>query len=145
MGFEGTIVVAIFFLTAVILGTTAYVVISASDDMVDDASYEENEMQVKRLQTDIVIDSSTPVGSAASYDLTVNVSNSGSETLRSDELDVLVDGTIQSYTFAPTTITWTPDETKTLTVAGLSGGGPHRVKVITENGISDYDTYSVSV
>jgi len=143
MGFEGTIVVAIFFLTAVILGTTAYVVISASDDMVDDASYEKNEMQVKLLQTDIVIDSSTPVGLAASYDLTVNVSNSGSETLRSDELNVLVDGTIQSYTFAPTTITWTPDEIKTLTVAGLSGGGPHRVKVITENGISDYDIYSV--
>ncbi len=143
MGFEGTIVVAIFFLTAAILGTTAYVVISASDDLVDDASYEKNEMQVKLLQTDIVIDSSTPVGSAASYDLTVNVSNSGSETLRSDELDVLIDGTIQSYTFAPTTITWTPDETKTLTVAGLSGGGSHRVKVITENGISDYDTYGV--
>ena len=144
MGFETTVVVAIFFLSAMILGTASYVVISASDDMVSDASYEKIEMQVKRLQTDIVIDNSTPVGSAASYNLTVNVSNSGSETLRSDELDILIDGTIQPYTFSPTTTTWTPDEVKTLIVAELSGAGSHRVKVVTENGVSDYDTYRLS-
>ena len=143
MGFETTVVVAIFFLSAMVLGTASYVVISASEEVVDDASYEKNEMQIKRLQTDILIDDSTPAGSAASYDLTVTISNTGSETLRSDELDILIDGTIQSYTFAPTTITWTPDEVKTLTVTGLSGSGSHRVKVVTENGISDYDTYGV--
>lgn len=143
MGFETAVVVAIFFLSAMVLGTTAYVVISASQDLVDDASYEQNEMQIKRLQTDILMDSSIPSGSAASYNLTITLSNTGSETLRSDELNILVDGIIESYTFAPTTTTWTPDETITLTVAGLSGGGSHRVKVITENGISDYDTYSV--
>lgn len=144
MGFETTVVVAIFFLSAMILGTTSYVVISASEDIVDDASYEKNEMQIKRLQTDILIDVSTPAGSPASYNLTVSISNTGSETLRSDELDILIDGTIQSYTFSPTTITWTPDEIKTLMVTGLSGAGPHRVKVVTENGVSDYDTYTVS-
>lgn len=143
MGFETTVVVAIFFLSAMVLGTTAYVVISASHDLVDDASYEKNEMQVKRLQTDVLIDSSTPVGSAALYNLTITVSNTGSMTLKSDELNVLVDGTIQSYTFAPTATTWTPDGTITLTVEELSDAGSHRVKVITENGISDYDTYSV--
>ena len=143
MGFETTVVVAIFFLSAMVLGTTAYVAISASQDLVDDASYEKNEMQVKRLQTDVLIDSSTPVGSAALYYLTITVSNTGSMTLKSDELNVLVDGTIQSYIFAPTATTWTPDGTITLTVEELSGGGSHRVKVITENGISDYDTYSV--
>lgn len=143
MGFETTVVVAIFFLSAMVLGTASYVVISASEDLVDDASYEKNEMQIKRLQTDILIDTSTPAGPPASYDLTVIISNTGSETLRSDELDILIDGTIQSYTFSPTTITWTPDEIKTLTVADLSGSGLHRVKVVTENGVSDYDTYSV--
>ena len=143
MGFETAVVVAIFFLSAMVLGTTAYVVISVSQDLVDDASYEQNEMQVKRLQTDIVLDSSTPAGSGASYNLTLTVSNTGSETLRSDELNVLVDGIIESYTFAPTTTTWTPDGAITLIVSGLSGGGSHRVKVVTENGISDYDTYSV--
>ncbi|HJH29560.1 MAG TPA: hypothetical protein C5S51_07700 [Methanosarcinaceae archaeon] len=144
MGFETTVVVAIFFLSAMILGTTSYVVISASEDIVDDASYEKNEMQIKRLQTDILIDYSNPTGSSTSYDLTVSISNTGSETLRSDELDILIDGTIQSCTFLPTTITWTPDEIKTLSVTGLSGAGSHRVKVVTENGVSDYDTYTVS-
>lgn len=143
MGFETTVVVAIFFLSAMVLGTASYVVISTSEDLVDDASYEKNEMQIKRLQTDVLIDSSIPTGSAASYDLTVIISNTGSETLRSDELNILIDGTIQSYTFLPTTTTWTPDETKTLSVTDLSGSGLHRVKVITENGVSDYDTYNV--
>jgi len=143
MGFETAVVVAIFFLSAMVLGTTAYVVISASQDLVDDASYEQNEMQIKRLQTDILMDSSIPSGSAASYNLTITLSNTGSETLRSDELNILVDGIIESYTFAPTTTTWTPDGIITLTVAGLSGNGSHRVKVVAENGISDYDTYNV--
>ena len=143
MGFETSVVIAIFFLSAMILGTTTYVIVSSSQDMVDDASYEQNEMQVKRLQTDVVIDSSTPTGSAASYNLTLTVSNTGSETLKSDELNVLVDGIVQSYSFTPTTTTWTPDGTISLIVTGLSGGGSHRVKMITENGISDYDTYSV--
>jgi len=58
-------------------------------------------------------------------------------------LNVLVDGVIESYTPSPSTTTWTPDETKTVEITGLSGAGSHRVKVITENGISDYDTYSV--
>jgi len=143
MGFEVSVVVAIFFISALLLGTVSYTVISASQNLVDDASREQYDMQNKRLQTDILIDDSTPSGSAVSYDLTINVTNTGSETLDSDELNVLVNGTIESYTFAPSTVTWTPDETKTLTVAGLSGAGSHRVKVITENGISDYDTYTV--
>ena len=143
MGFETSVVIAIFFLSAMILGTTTYVIVSSSQDMVDDASYEQNEMQIKRLQTDIVIGSSTPTGSAASYNLTLTVSNTGSETLKSDELNVLVDGIVQSYSFTPTTTTWTPDGTISLIVTGLSGGGSHRVKMITENGISDYDTYNV--
>ncbi|MDO9517085.1 MAG: hypothetical protein Q7J10_03440 [Methanosarcinaceae archaeon] len=143
MGFETSVVIAIFFLSAMVLGTTAYIVIGASQDLVDDASYDQNELQVKRLQTDILIDSSAPTGSNASYNLTLTVSNTGSETLKSDELNVLVDGVIESYTFAPTTTTWTPDGVIILTVEGLSGVGSHRVKVITENGISDYDTYNV--
>jgi len=143
MGFETSVVIAIFFLSAMVLGTTAYVVMSSSQDLVDDASYDQNEMQIKRLQTDIVIDISTPTGSAASYDLALTITNTGSKTLKSDELNVLVDGIIQTYTFTPTTTTWTPDEKKILLIEGLSGGGAHRVKVVTENGISDYDTYSV--
>ncbi|MCL7410604.1 MAG: hypothetical protein M8350_02170 [Methanosarcinaceae archaeon] len=143
MGFETSVVIAIFFLSAMVLGTTAYVVMSSSQDLVDDASYEQNEMQIKRLHTDIVIDISTPTGSAALYDLALTITNTGSKTLKSDELNVLVDGIIQTYTFTPTTTTWTPDEEKILSIEGLSGGGSHRVKVVTENGISDYDTYNV--
>jgi flagellar protein FlaF len=143
MGFETSVVVAIFFISALVLGTTSYTVVSASRDMVNDAAEDQYEIQNKRLQTDISITDSTANGPSASYDLTITLTNTGSETLNSSSLNVLIDGAIESYTPSPSTTTWTPDETKTLEIIGLSGAGSHRVKVITENGISDYDTYSV--
>lgn len=143
MGFETSVVVAIFFISALVLGTTSYTVVSASRDMVNDAAEDQYKIQNKRLQTDISITDSTANGPSASYDLTINLTNTGSETLNSSALNVLIDGAIESYTPSLSTTTWTPDETKTLEITGLSGAGSHRVKVITENGISDYDTYSV--
>ncbi|MBN2488042.1 MAG: hypothetical protein JXA98_03350 [Methanosarcinaceae archaeon] len=143
MGFETSVVVAIFFISVLVLGTTSYTVVSASRNMVNDAAEDQYEIQNKRLQTDISIIDSTANGPSASYDLTITITNTGSETLDSSALNVLIDGAIESYTPSPLTTTWTPDKTKTFEINGLSGAGPHRVKVITENGISDYDTYSV--
>ena len=110
----------------------------------DDASNDRYEMQNERLQTDITISNSSKTrGNETGYELSIMVTNTGSETLQTDELDVLVDGIIESYTFSPSTKTWTPDETKMITINNLSGTGVHRVKVVTGNGISDYDTYAV--
>ena len=143
MGFETSVVVAIFFISVLILGTTSYTVVSASRNIVNDANQDQYEIQNKRLQTDISVIDSTANGPSASYDLTITITNTGSETLDSSALNVLIDGAIESYTPSPLTTTWTPDKTKTFEITGLSGAGSHRVKVITENGISDYDTYSV--
>ena len=144
MGFEVSAVIAIFFVSFVVLGTSIYSTASYSQSIVDDASNVRYEMQNERLQTDITISNSSKTsGNESGYELSIMVTNTGSKTLQTDELDVLVDGIIESYTFSPSTKTWTPDETKTITVNNLSGTGVHRVKVVTGNGISDYDTYAV--
>ena len=143
MGFEVTVVIAIFFVSALVVGTFSYTALSASSDIVTDASVDQYQLQNKRLHTSITIDHSVPGASGGTYDLTVTLTNTGSETLRFDELNVLIDGHIESYTFNESAAFWVPAETRSLTVPDLTGAGTHRLKVVTENGISAYDTYMV--
>ena len=143
MGFEVSVVVTIFFISAVIVGTLSYTILTTSSDVFADASAEQHQMQNKRLNTDLEIDSSVPGVFNGTYDLTVTMTNTGSETLSFDELNVLIDGSLEEYTFSDTAATWVPEETRNLTVSNLTGTGNHRIKVVTENGIADYGTYAV--
>lgn len=143
MGFELSVVTTIFFISAVLLGTYSYTTLTTSSEIVGDASEEQYEMQQMKLQTDLDIDDSLPNTSGSDYELTVMLSNTGSESIRFDRLNVLIDGELEYYSYADTTYTWTPSESRNLTITGLSGLGVHRVKVVTENGISAYDVYLV--
>ncbi|MBN2110269.1 MAG: hypothetical protein JW705_04185 [Methanosarcinaceae archaeon] len=143
MGFEVSVVVAIFFISAVIVGTFSYTVLTTSSELAAEASAEQHQMQNKRMNTDIVIASSIAAALNGTYDLTVTVKNTGSETLDFGELNVLVDGSLKDYTFSDTAVTWVPEEIRDLTVSNLTGTGTHRLKVVTENGIADYATYMV--
>ncbi|WP_292463363.1 hypothetical protein [Methanolobus sp.] len=143
MGFEVTVVIAIFFVSALVVGTFSYTALSASSDIINDASEDQHQLQSKRLHTSINIDHSVPGASGSTYDLTVTLTNKGSETLRFDELNVLIDGYLEPYTFNGSAAIWVPEETRSFTVPDLTGAGTHRLKVVTENGISAYDTYLV--
>ena len=143
MGFEVSVVVTIFFISAVIVGTLSYTILTTSSDIAADASAEQHQMQSKRLNTDLEIDNSAAGVFNGTYDLTVTMTNTGSETLRFDDLNVLIDGSLKEYSFSDTAVTWVPEETRNLTVSNLTGTGTHRVKVVTENGIADYGTYVV--
>ena len=143
MGFEVSVVVAFVFISAVVLGTLSYTTLTSSSELVSDASAQQQQMYTERLQTDITIDGTMVNNASAPYDLTVTLTNTGSETLQFDELSVLVDGVVHSYSFSEAANVWTPAETRQLVVSDLSGSGEHRVKVVTENGIADYGSYSV--
>ncbi|TGC10878.1 hypothetical protein [Methanolobus halotolerans] len=143
MGFEVSVVVAIFFISAVIVGTFSYTTLTTSSEIASDASAEQYQMQNKRLNTGIEIEDSIADVFNETHDLTVTMKNTGSETLSFDELNVLIDGSLKEYTFSDTAVTWVPEETRNLTVSGLEGTGSHRVKIVTENGIADYGTYVV--
>lgn len=143
MGFELSVIAVVFFISAVLLGTFSYTMLGTSNEILDDASADQYQMRRTLLHTDIKVENSTADSFAGNYNLTVTLSNTGSETLHFDKLNVLVDGNLESYTYSDIAATWTPDETRNLTITELSGLGVHRVKVVTENGISAYDSYLV--
>ncbi|WP_406659845.1 hypothetical protein V7O66_08310 [Methanolobus sp. ZRKC3] len=143
MGFEVTVVLALFFISAVVVGTLSFTTLTSSSELVSDASIQQNQIHSKLLQTDITINNLVTSNASSPYDLTVTLTNTGSETLQFDELNVLIDGEIKTYNFNDTAAVWTPDETRDLVVPDLSGSGAHRVKVVTENGIADYSSYSL--
>ncbi len=143
MGFELSVIAVVFFISAVLLGTFSYTMLGTSNEILDDASAEQYQMRRTLLHTDIKVENSTADSFAGNYNLTVTLSNTGSETLHFDKLNVLVDGNLESYTYGDIAATWTPAETRNLTITELSGLGIHRVKVVTENGISAYDSYLV--
>ena len=93
------------------------------------------------LQTDIVIQNITVQTHASLHDILISVSNSGSTVIETKYIDVLVNGTLTSFTCADNY--WFPEGTYTISLTNLTGSGNKKVKVVTENGISDYDTYSV--
>lgn len=143
MGFEVTVVIIVFFISAVLLGTFSFTSLVSSSELVNDASIQQHQMQYQQLQTDISIDSLDTSNVSSPHNLTITLTNTGSETLQFDKLHVLVDGELMSYSYSDTASVWTPEETRTLVVSNLFGFGSHRVKVVTENAISDYSLYSV--
>ena len=143
MGFEVSVVVAFFFITAVLLGTFSFNTLTSSSEIVSEASAQQNEIYSNRLQTDIEIYNIAVSNVTSPYDLTVSLTNTGSSTLQFDEMNVIIDGKLESYEFSGNYSVWTPDESRDLLVTGLSGSGSHRIKVVTEYGIADYGSYTV--
>lgn len=143
MGFELSVVAVIFFVSAVLMGAFSYTMMSSSDDMLRDASDDQYQMHQSRLKTDIEVVGSSSLISGSDYNLTVSLSNTGSETLYFDRMNILIDGNIVNYTYEDTASLWTPAQTRNFTVNSLSGLGMHRIKIVTENGVSAYDTYIV--
>ncbi|MGM0771709.1 MAG: hypothetical protein ACQESU_08915 [Halobacteriota archaeon] len=136
MGFETTVVISIFFVSVLILGTNSYAVMSSSNDVISDAEDIRYEMQYERLNSAV-----TPV--SMNFDnessiLTLEITNTGNIILDSDDISILVDGYLQNYDYYPENIKWYPAETKIFAVEDVSGSTDKRVKVVTDSGVVGY-------
>ncbi|AKB86135.1 hypothetical protein [Methanococcoides methylutens] len=136
MGFETTVVISIFFVSVLVLGTNSYAVMSSSNDIVSDAEDIRYEMQYNKLNSAV-----TPV--SMNFDnessiLTVEITNSGNIVLDSDEVSILVDGYLLNYDYYPETLKWYPGETKIFAVEDPDGSTNKRVKVVTDSGVTGY-------
>lgn len=143
MGFETSVVMTIFFVSAMVIGALSYATISSSNDLLSASADEHYSLVNKKLQTDIQILDSSAIIYNSTYQLSLEVLNTGSETLRSDEIDILVDGVYVPYSNSDATVTWTPGTSVVFNIYNLSGFGGHRIKVVTEKGICDYYSYSI--
>lgn len=97
------------------------------------------ERSVNRIQTGINITDITNTGGTF-YDLNITVKNIGSITLKTDDFTILINGTNKAFTCNKSHIYSEKDAVFTV---NLTGTGLKRVKVITENGISDYGEHMV--
>ncbi|MGB3907155.1 MAG: hypothetical protein WBL02_01840 [Methanomethylovorans sp.] len=144
MGFETSVVLTIFFVSALVMATMSYTTISSSNDLLSSSADEHYSLINRKLHTDVQVVGSSAIIHNSTYQLSLEMINTGSETLRSDKLGVLVDGVYKPYSITSnTTSIWNPQTTIFLTIYDLSGFGDHRLKVVTENGICDYYSYSI--
>jgi len=96
---------------------------------------------IDRFQTDINITTITAWANGTNYDLNFTVDNIGSVTLKSSYFNILVNGTSQNFEIEKAYLY--PEKQVWFNVTNLPGGaGNHRVKAITGNGISDYETFT---
>lgn len=134
--------------TSAIIGVAIIMVIEVSVGTVIpvitdlDNSYDEmRQRAVEELQTMIEIENINVQTNDSLHDLSIEIKNTGSTVIESSYVNVLVNGSLSSFLCDDEY--WFPESIYTVSVDGVSGSGLKKVKIITNNGISDYDTYSV--
>lgn len=132
---------------AAILGFTLFmgVEIIVSDliptiEEINTSYAEMNERIQEQLHTRINITLVERVLNGTDYEYTISVQNTGSTTLRTTDFMILINGS--QYNYLVTRQYLYPDNTMDFQIVNQVDGGVIRIKVITNNGISDYYTFS---
>lgn len=94
---------------------------------------------VDQMQSDINITNVVNTSSGSLYNLSVSVRNTGSTTLEISYFNVLINGSIQDFNCTSSYIY--PEKTEKIYLYNQAKSG--RIKIVTDNGISDYYEYNV--
>jgi len=125
--------------TLVAMGTLTSNLLPATTDIYD--SYKEmKDRYVDQIQTDIIIRGVTNSSSGANYDINITVENTGSTNLETRHFNILINGENQKFTCSSSYLF--PEDSIYFNVTGLSSGSK-KLKVVTNNGISDYYEYVI--
>ncbi len=134
MGASVAVVVALIFSGFLIVGTIIYSSVDYSKNLVKKAQYDQDTMKKAKMQTDITI---TNVTDKTTGNITLK--NTGKTTLNASLLDVFVDGAYYNYALSSASNNiWTAESNVNITLSPAISISGKRVKVVTENGISDY-------
>lgn len=141
MGFSVSGSVAIIFIGVLIAFGVMFPAIMESSQQLGDARSAQNDRLLEQQNTEVIIQNATYDSGAD--ELTVNVTNNGTVSLDINETDFLVDGEYRtvdggdsSIDGDTTTEVWLPGEKLVVTITSVTST-PSRVKVVTENGVSD--------
>ena len=107
----------------------------------DDAFDEMRNRAIDQVQTDINITGVTSEVNGSGYDINITVENTGSVTLETTYFDILINGTINDFSCSKSYIH--PEDIVYFNVSSLSGSGARKLKVVTNNGISDYYEFTL--
>lgn len=107
-----------------------------------DDSYEDMiEREIDRVQTDINITSVSTSANNSNYDHNITLENTGSVTLKTSDFTILINGTVQQFSCSNSYLY--PEKIVYFNIYNLAGNGSKRLKVVTDNGISDYYEYTI--
>jgi archaellum component FlaF (FlaF/FlaG flagellin family) len=108
---------------------------------VDNAFYEMRDRVIDQAQTDINITNVVSVANGSNYDINITLENTGSVTLETGFFDILVNGTIVDFTCSKSYIH--PENNVNFNVSSILDLGTLKLKVVTNNGISDYYEFTI--
>ncbi len=106
-------------------------------------SYDEmRNRAIDQLQTEISIADASISANASNYDLNITVENTGSITLKTQNFDILINGTKYNYECNKEYLY--PTSQVYFNVRNLQGNGTRTLKMITSKGISKYYEYTIN-
>ncbi len=140
MGAETSVVIALIFSVFLILGTITYSSIDYSNNLVKNAQYEQDTMKKGKMQTDITITNVNLTNNSDNSRLNMTIKNTGKTTLNVSSMNVFVGGAMYNYSLLTAGNTWVPENRTNITIYPLNYTNTtgSRIKIVTENGISDY-------
>jgi archaellum component FlaF (FlaF/FlaG flagellin family) len=95
-----------------------------------------------QLHTDITITSVNTTVNGSGHDLLITIQNTGSTTIDLARCDVLINGS--TYGFQASNEYLYPQNQEDLQLTQIPGSGHQRVKVVTEQGVGTYYTYTAT-
>ena len=106
-----------------------------------DAFNDMRDRAIEQVQTNINITSITSEVNGSNYDINITVENTGSVTLKTTYFNILVNGTDKPFSCSKTYLH--PENEVYFNVSSLLGTGNRRLKLITNNGISNYYDFNL--
>jgi len=91
---------------------------------------------IDQVQTYIDITSVTYLINGSNYDINITVENIGGITLQTTYFDILLNGTKNEFNCSKSYLY--PGHEVYFNVLNITGSGERRLKIVTNNGISDY-------
>ena len=123
--------VSILMAIEIIVGTT----IPTLTD-VHDSFYDMRNRAIDQVHTEINITDVTIEINGSYYDINITVENLGSTSLETIYFNILINGTEKQFTCSTSYLH--PENKAYFNVSSLQGTGERKLKIVTDNGISDY-------
>ncbi len=152
MGFGVIAAQIITFIAIISIASGLAISMKAYNDQTTAAFKIQQNILVDALKTDISIISTSYNSSTNPDTLTVYVKNTGKTKLEMDYTDIYVDGarydvssrtiTVESDTETGNPLLWDPKEIIKIVVQQDISPGIHQVRVATDNGVVDEDSFS---
>jgi len=123
--------VSVLMAIEIIVGTTIPTLTN-----VQDSFYDMRNRAIDKIQTDINITDIAIEINGSNYDINITVENLGSTSLETEYFNILINGTEKQFTCSKSYLH--PKNEAYFYVSNLQGSGESKLKIVTENGISDY-------